>query len=153
MRAYSCRSSKVSFAGKTGTAVFFTEEHTTDQVSFCGYFPADRPLYSCIVVMQRPNIWGSQSGDVFRNIVEQVMFGVDHTEHLRVLLQFLRDFFPASARLQIIGQHDFRSLQPGIENDRIGDDFPAGQLGQWPADRQRRLGCGGQHQGRAIMVG
>lgn len=69
---YAYRSSKVSFAGKTGTAVFQTSEGITDQVSFCGYFPADNPKYSCIVVMQRPGIWGSQSCEVFRNIAEKI---------------------------------------------------------------------------------
>jgi len=68
---YEYRSQKVNFAGKTGTATF----SGTDQVSFCGYFPADttgtvKPKYSCIVVMQRKGIWGSQSCEVFKNIAE-----------------------------------------------------------------------------------
>ena len=94
--AYSCRSSRVSFAGKTGTAVFFTEGHTTDQVSFCGYFPADHPLYSCIVVMQRPNIWGSQSGEVFRNIAEQVMFV--HNSGTKARLQDSIKYLPTAVK-------------------------------------------------------
>lgn len=69
---YAYRSSKVSYAGKTGTAVFTQNGAITDQVSFCGYFPADKPKYSCIVVMQRRGIWGSQSCEVFRNIAEQI---------------------------------------------------------------------------------
>lgn len=69
---YAYRSSKVSYAGKTGTAVFTQNGHITDQVSFCGYFPADKPKYSCIVVMQRSGIWGSQSCEVFRNIAERI---------------------------------------------------------------------------------
>lgn len=69
---YAYRSSKVSYAGKTGTAVFTQDGHITDQVSFCGYFPADKPKYSCIVVMQRSGIWGTQSCEVFRNIAERI---------------------------------------------------------------------------------
>ena len=70
---YAYRSSKVSFAGKTGTAVFMVNGISTDQVSFCGYFPADKPKYSCIVVMQRQGIWGAQSCEVFRNIAEKIV--------------------------------------------------------------------------------
>ncbi len=70
---YYYRSDKVSFAGKTGTAYFKVSGAMTDQVSFCGYFPADKPKYSCIVVMQRRGMWGSQSCEVFRNIAERVM--------------------------------------------------------------------------------
>lgn len=70
---YYYRSDKVSFAGKTGTAYFKVSGAMTDQVSFCGYFPADKPKYSCIVVMQRRGMWGSQSCEVFRNIAERVI--------------------------------------------------------------------------------
>ncbi len=65
---YHFRSKKVTFAGKTGTAYF----NGTDQVSFCGYFPADNPKYSCIVVMFRRGIWGTHSCEVFRNIAERI---------------------------------------------------------------------------------
>ncbi|MDR3327649.1 MAG: PASTA domain-containing protein [Prevotellaceae bacterium] len=78
---YSHRSKNISFAGKTGTANFKTKDGKTnvvtktDQVSFCGYFPADsigKPQYSCIVVMQRQDIWGSQCCEVFRDIAEKI---------------------------------------------------------------------------------
>lgn len=69
----------VSIAGKTGTAqiatggVYRTSGH---QVAFCGYFPADAPRYSCIVVIRRPRIGypsgGTMSGGVFKNIAEKV---------------------------------------------------------------------------------
>jgi len=74
---YEHKSEKVEFAGKTGTAVFKVNGETTDQVSFCGYFPADsigivKPKYSCIVVMQRKGLWGSQSCEVFKKIAEKI---------------------------------------------------------------------------------
>ncbi len=69
----------VSIAGKTGTAqiasggVYRTSGH---QVSFCGYFPADNPKYSCIVVIRRPRIGypsgGTMSGGVVKAIAEKV---------------------------------------------------------------------------------
>lgn len=69
----------VRIAGKSGTAqiatggVYRTSGH---QVSFCGYFPADDPKYSCIVVIRRPRIGypsgGTMSGGVLRTIAEKI---------------------------------------------------------------------------------
>lgn len=69
----------VRIAGKTGTAqiatggVYRTSGH---QVSFCGYFPADEPKYSCIVVIRRPRIGypsgGTMSGGVVKSIAEKI---------------------------------------------------------------------------------
>ena len=72
------RSEAVPFAGKTGTAqiatrgVYSSQQHN---LSFCGYFPADRPQYSCIVVIRRPRYGepsGAMPGSVFRTIAEKV---------------------------------------------------------------------------------
>ncbi|MCD7976867.1 MAG: transpeptidase family protein [Tannerellaceae bacterium] len=73
------RSDAIRIAGKTGTAqiatggVYRTSGH---QVSFCGYFPADEPKYSCIVVIRRPRIGypsgGTMSGVVVKNIAEKI---------------------------------------------------------------------------------
>ena len=45
-----------AIAGKTGTCQL---DYNTDEIqyvaSFVGYFPSDRPKYSCIVVVHRPN--------------------------------------------------------------------------------------------------
>jgi Cell division protein FtsI/penicillin-binding protein 2 len=73
-----------SVAGKTGTAQIAhgssgygdKDEH---QASFCGYFPADRPKYSMIVVISNPRI-GSHlaarvAGPVFRKIADRVYAG------------------------------------------------------------------------------
>ncbi|RHJ90858.1 penicillin-binding protein [Parabacteroides bouchesdurhonensis] len=69
----------IQIAGKTGTAqiasggVYRTSGH---QVSFCGYFPADQPKYSAIVVIRRPRIGypsgGTMSGGVVKAIAEKV---------------------------------------------------------------------------------
>jgi cell division protein FtsI (penicillin-binding protein 3) len=76
------KSSLVSIAGKTGTAqiasggVYRISGH---QVSFCGYFPADKPQYSCIVVIRRPRIGspsgGYMAGTVVKAIAEKVYAG------------------------------------------------------------------------------
>ncbi len=72
-------SDAVRIAGKTGTAqiasggVYRTSGH---QVSFCGYFPADDPQYTCIVVIRRPRIGypsgGTMSGAVVKAIAEKI---------------------------------------------------------------------------------
>ncbi|MFA5327091.1 MAG: penicillin-binding transpeptidase domain-containing protein [Prolixibacteraceae bacterium] len=71
-----------TIAGKTGTAVIANDNkgYTSAggkkyQASFCGYFPADNPQYSCIVVIVGPKgkfYGGSVAGPVFRGIADKV---------------------------------------------------------------------------------
>lgn len=67
-------------AGKTGTAQIAVGkggyDKTRHQTSFCGYFPADKPKYSMIVMIKDPTI-GSHlaawvSGPVFRAVADRV---------------------------------------------------------------------------------
>ena len=69
-------------AGKTGTAQVSDAEYNYHSgkrchwLSFCGYFPADKPRYSCIVCVKTTNgpaSGGLVSGTVFHNIAEGVM--------------------------------------------------------------------------------
>lgn len=67
-------------AGKTGTArveYWLKNKPRKYRASFCGYFPADKPKYSCIVVVHKPNnnigIYGSTvAGPVFQSLMEHV---------------------------------------------------------------------------------
>jgi cell division protein FtsI (penicillin-binding protein 3) len=71
-----------TIAGKTGTAVIANDNkgYTSEggkkyQASFCGYFPADDPKYSIIVVIVGPKgayYGGSVAGPVFRGIADKV---------------------------------------------------------------------------------
>jgi cell division protein FtsI (penicillin-binding protein 3) len=72
-------SDKVKIAGKTGTAQIASGgvyKQAGHQVAFCGYFPADKPKYSCIVVIRQPRngypSGGTMSGGVFKKIAEKV---------------------------------------------------------------------------------
>lgn len=70
-------SKEFKIAGKTGTAQLYYGKHgiTRHQVSFCGYFPADKPLYSCIVVVKEPKMAPAaafMSGVVFHDVAERV---------------------------------------------------------------------------------
>lgn len=73
----------LKIAGKTGTTQiankkygYKTEEEISYQASFVGYFPADNPKYSCIVVVNSPSrkvYYGNQvAGPVFLEIANKV---------------------------------------------------------------------------------
>ena len=69
----------VTMAGKTGTCQLnYWKAETRDyQASFAGYFPAENPRYSCIVVINKPNnhrgYYGSTvAAPVFKAISESV---------------------------------------------------------------------------------
>jgi cell division protein FtsI (penicillin-binding protein 3) len=70
------RSHYFSMAGKTGTAQIASGgTYSGYYVSFCGYFPADDPQYTCFVGIRRPKgapSGGGQAGMVFKNIAEQI---------------------------------------------------------------------------------
>ena len=72
------RSNIYKIAGKTGTGQV---DYTTDDVqyisSFVGYFPADKPKYSCIVVIHKPNKKMGYYGNivaapVFKKIADKI---------------------------------------------------------------------------------
>ncbi len=73
-------------AGKTGTAKIAVNGSYSNkyQASFVGYFPASKPKYTCIVVIQGPTkqIYGSLvSGTVFKEIADKVYAsGLENTE-------------------------------------------------------------------------
>ncbi len=70
-----------SIAGKTGTAVtnYFHEgsEAKNYQSSFAGFFPADQPKYSCIVIVYNPQQMGFYGAEVaapvFKKIADRCM--------------------------------------------------------------------------------
>ncbi|WP_289866210.1 penicillin-binding protein [uncultured Muribaculum sp.] len=69
------RNDKVRIAGKTGTCYIIENRGyntSKKRLAFCGFFPADNPKYSCIVLTCHPrqNAFGaaSTSGTVLKNI-------------------------------------------------------------------------------------
>jgi cell division protein FtsI (penicillin-binding protein 3) len=84
--AKNLKNSNYRIAGKTGTAQIANAKHgyrtgsrISYQASFVGYFPADDPLYSCIVVVNAPSNWvyygNVVSGPVFKEIADKVYAG------------------------------------------------------------------------------
>jgi cell division protein FtsI (penicillin-binding protein 3) len=81
--AMNLRNENFRIAGKTGTAQIANEKYgykvnakISYQASFVGYFPADQPEYSCIVVVNSPSssvYYGNVvAGPVFREIANKV---------------------------------------------------------------------------------
>ncbi len=88
-------SSSFKVAGKTGTAQIsqgaggYKSGITNYLLSFCGFFPADQPRYTCIVCLQKaglPASGGGMCGPVFRNIAEGIM-----AQDLKVLVSDAKD--------------------------------------------------------------
>ncbi|MBE98376.1 penicillin-binding protein [Flavobacterium coralii] len=83
-----------SMAGKTGTAQVNYGGGKGDNMyyssSFVGYFPADNPQYSCIVVIHKPSTrkgyYGADvSGPVFKRIAQKIFTDVPSTNHIKKL--------------------------------------------------------------------
>ncbi len=78
--ATNLRNNIYKIAGKTGTAQIAQNNKgynkSNYKASFVGYFPADDPKYSCIVVINNPTkgvyYGGSIAGPVFREIADKV---------------------------------------------------------------------------------
>jgi cell division protein FtsI (penicillin-binding protein 3) len=79
-----------SMAGKTGTAqVNYKDKSKLYYASsFVGYFPADQPKYSCIVVVHKPNVaagyYGADvAGPVFKRIAQKIFTDSPSTNHVK----------------------------------------------------------------------
>lgn len=119
-------------AGKTGTAEKvenkeYTEKHYT---SFVGYFPSDKPKYSCIVVIDDPSQAGRYGGivaaPVFREIAD---FAYKHyvEENVMELGETVKDF----PKIKAGNQQELRYLceELGLFNlSYTKEDWVSGKL-------------------------
>lgn len=107
--ARSLKSASFKIAGKTGTArvdQVGTGNSVKHQALFVGYFPAEEPLYSCLIFVAEPKInsGGSKvSGTVFAAIANKV-----YSTHL----EFQRSFQDQHAKVK-----DTPSVMSGSSND------------------------------------
>lgn len=115
-----------SFAGKTGTTRINYWLKTGDKqynASFAGYFPADNPKYSLMVVIYNPKgaYYGSQvAGPVFSEIVERVS-GME--QRVEVL--------PVEPKIEVVKAHsgykgDYKALL-----EFIGMDYKNHSTSKW----------------------
>ncbi len=82
-----------SMAGKTGTAqVNYAQNGGSEKYyasSFVGYFPAEKPKYSCIVVVHKPstvnnNYYGADvAGPVFKRIAQKIFTDAPSTNEIK----------------------------------------------------------------------
>lgn len=79
-----------SMAGKTGTAQvnYKDKSQLYYASSFVGYFPADKPKYSCIVVVHKPNVaagyYGADvAGPVFKRIAQKIFTDSPSMNHVK----------------------------------------------------------------------
>ncbi|MBA7517667.1 Peptidoglycan D,D-transpeptidase FtsI [subsurface metagenome] len=78
--ATNLKNSNLKIAGKTGTTLIYNQNTGYDeksyQASFVGYFPADEPKYSCIVVIYSPSSYvyhgAYVAGPVFLEIANKI---------------------------------------------------------------------------------
>ncbi|MCB0763340.1 MAG: penicillin-binding protein [Flavobacteriales bacterium] len=79
--ATNLRGAHFDIAGKTGTALVarngsYKQHGISYQASFAGYFPADAPKYSCIVVVNGPTMSGYYgnvvAGPIFKEIADKI---------------------------------------------------------------------------------
>lgn len=111
--AYKLKTEDYRFAGKTGTAQINyrrTSERTRIggyQASFVGYFPAEQPKYSCIVMINNPKkngfYGGEVAGPVFREIADKCF----------------------SAKVELHEPYNRRTQQPLAENELPAYDIGA----------------------------
>lgn len=79
--AYGCHDDNFPTAGKTGTRDIYDQtlgryDYSRNAISFCGYFPADAPKYTCIVYMfdVKKRYGSGEAAKVFTEIAHQVIY-------------------------------------------------------------------------------
>ena len=92
--ANNIKDKNLSIAGKTGTTQTAYTTNSTEYISsFVGYFPAEKPKYSCIVVINKPNkdlgYYGAQvAAPVFKKIAKKIYTGIP--KEVRISLSNLK---------------------------------------------------------------
>lgn len=116
------RNDKVRIAGKTGTCYMIEGggyNTSKKRLAFCGFFPAEKPQYSCIVLTCHPrqNFFGaaSTSGTVLKNVAMKM--------YSRGMLNNSSDFH-SDARPDPGVPTFFATSRPHIERLRESFDIP-----------------------------
>ena len=86
--AYNIKTDKYKIAGKTGTCQVDYNTNNVQYIStFVGYFPADKPKYSCIVVIHKPDKKKGYYGNVvaapvFKTISDKIFSSIPQLENI-----------------------------------------------------------------------
>lgn len=124
----------IRIAGKTGTAQIsqgksgYKSGGVSHQVTFCGYFPADHPQYSCIVVIRKPRngypSGGTMSGVVVKNIAEKVYASSMSFDPEKMKADSLKQILPdvKGGHLKAI-EYILDDLNVDYDNDDLDTDW------------------------------
>ncbi|WP_439184903.1 penicillin-binding protein [Carboxylicivirga taeanensis] len=134
--ARNIKNERYKIAGKTGTAQiakgssgYKGEGGKKHQASFVGYFPADRPLYSCIVVVNAPsnNVYYANvvAGSVFKEIADRVYAQSYHhsdveTEH-EVQLAYHQPYSKGGKKEELLTV--FNEIGVMVDGQEINSDW------------------------------
>ena len=127
---YNIKSKIYKIAGKTGTGQV---DYNTDNMqyisSFVGYFPANKPKYSCIVVIHKPNkkkgYYGATvAAPVFKEIADKIysltpeLVNYNKTEKLNSTQIYTKVENPLIDvdNLSIIKGKNYKNILPALEN-------------------------------------
>jgi cell division protein FtsI (penicillin-binding protein 3) len=100
--AVNIKNPNYKIAGKTGTAQIAKDKYgygqggrVSYQASFVGYFPAENPLYSCIVVVNAPS-----NGVYFGNVVAGTVFReISDRVYATTFFRDIKDLSPGERKL------------------------------------------------------
>jgi len=126
--AKNIRNDIYKIAGKTGTAQKLINGRYTWQkyyASFAGYFPAENPLYSCIVVIDSAEGWNRFGGDVSAPVFKEIADMI-YAQNLEIHDSFESSLLASEGKFPFIRAGRFEELnelcnQLGISN-HIGED-------------------------------
>lgn len=129
--AKNIRNDIYKIAGKTGTAQKLINGRYTKQkyyASFAGYFPAEDPLYSCIVIIDSPTGWNRFGGDVSAPVFKEIADMI-YAQNLEIHDSFETDLLASEGKFPFIRAGRFEELnelcnQLGISN-HIGEEVQA----------------------------
>lgn len=123
--ARNIRNEYFKIAGKTGTAKKLVDGKYTSTyyTSFVGYFPADQPEYSCIVIIDNPKGYQQYGSDVaapvFKNIADKI-YATNLDIHDPLPKQFERDDgFPL---IQAGNFHDLQEVCDVLQIDNYAKE-------------------------------
>ena len=118
------RKENLSFAGKTGTRDIWDEElkaynYSKNSISFCGYFPADTPQYTCLVFMYNVSKKSSIAVDVFTRIAERII----NTANYGALQQVNHEHGTKLPRTYVVNSTQYQLIM-----EQLGIAYPKSQL-------------------------
>ncbi|HOT88401.1 MAG TPA: penicillin-binding protein [Bacteroidales bacterium] len=129
----SLKNSIYKIAGKTGTAQvaknskgYTNEGEVNYKASFVGYFPADNPKYSCIVVVNNPSkgayYGGAVAAPVFKDIADKI-----YSTHIDIVQQNLgADSIISTPFVKAANQKDLYEIYKGLDMNMLSESPEAG---------------------------